>query len=68
MEDLGVNGKILLKCIFKNRVEDMKIMNVIQDKYKLRALVIAVKKLGVLRHAGKFSSSYSRRTLLHAVR
>ena len=48
LEDPGIYGRILLKCIFKKwDMEVMDWINLAQDAYRLRAPVIAVMNLRV---------------------
>jgi len=45
LEDLGVEGGIILKWISKKCDGDMDWINLAQDRYRWRAVVIAVMKL-----------------------
>ena len=42
LEDLGVDGRIILKCILKKCGEGMDCIYLVQDMDRWRALVIAV--------------------------
>jgi hypothetical protein len=70
LEDLGLDGKIILKCIWRG----MDWIDLAQDRKMWRGLVRAVMYLRVVLvyNAGNFLTSsgnisFKRRTLLHAV-
>jgi hypothetical protein len=55
LEDPGVDGRIILKCIFKKwNGEDMDWIDMAQDRDRWRALVSAVMNLRVPRNCGEF--------------
>jgi hypothetical protein len=71
-EDPDVGGRTLLKCIFEYWVECMNLIDLTQNRDKLRELVKAILNLRFPFNAGNFSIScetvsLSRRTLLHGV-
>jgi hypothetical protein len=47
LEDQDVDGRIVLKCVFKKLDEDMDWVDLVQDRYKLRAVVNTVMNLRV---------------------
>ena len=47
LEDTGVDGRMILKCIFKKWDEGMYWISLAQDRDRWRALVSAVMNLGV---------------------
>ena len=70
LKDIGVNGSVILKWIF--RKWDMKKIHMAQDRDRCRALVNAVMNVLVQINAVKFFVSFgleslSERNLLHAV-
>jgi hypothetical protein len=72
LEDLGVDGRIILRWIFRKGSGFMDWIESVQDRERWRELVSAVRKLRVPYNAGNFLTSckpvsFSRRTLLHGV-
>ena len=70
--DPGVDGKIILRWVFRKWVGGMYWIDLAQDRDRWRALVNAVMNLRVPYHAGNFlislePISFSRRALLHGV-
>jgi hypothetical protein len=55
--DPGVDGRILLKCIFKEWDGGMDLIELAQDRDRLRALVNVVMNLRVPQNAGNFLTS-----------
>jgi hypothetical protein len=47
LEDQGVDGRIILKCVFKKLDGDMDWIDLAQDRNKLRAVVNTVMNLRV---------------------
>ena len=70
MEDPGVDGRMILKCIFEKwDGGSVDWISMVQDRDRWRSVVNAVMKLRVPQNAGNFftslgSFSFSRRTLL----
>jgi hypothetical protein len=56
MADLSVDGRIILKWIFKNGI-DMVWIDLAQDRNMWRALLEAIMNLRVLHDAGSFMTS-----------
>jgi hypothetical protein len=54
LEDLGVDGSVILKYIFKKWDGAMGWIALVQDRDRWRALVNAVTKLWVAYNAGNF--------------
>jgi len=73
LEDPGVDGRIILKWIFRKWDGDMDWIDLAQDRDMLRALVDAAMNLrvhklrGISSLAGKKPVSFSRWTLLRGV-
>jgi hypothetical protein len=70
LENLGVDGRIILKWLFNKWIMGMDGIALSQDKGRWQALVNAVMNLGVSLSAGNFltrrgSVSFPGRTLLH---
>jgi hypothetical protein len=58
LEDLGVNGKTVLKWIFKDvGWRDMNLTDVGQDRDRWRAIVNAVMNVRVPKNSGNFLTS-----------
>ena len=57
LEDLGLDGKIILKCIFEKCDEGMYWIDLAQDRDRWWAVAIAVMNLQVSYNAGNFSTS-----------
>ena len=56
-EDLGVDGRIILKCIFKKWDEGMDLIDVADDRERWRDLMSAVMNFWVAYDARNFLSS-----------
>ena len=54
VENLGVVGRIILKCIFNKWDSDMDWINLAQDRDRCWALVDKIMTLGVPKNAGNF--------------
>jgi hypothetical protein len=72
LEDPGVNGRIILKCIFERLGGGIDWVDLAQDRDRWRALVYTVMNLRVPKNAGNSLRSlghfsFSGRTLLHEV-
>ena len=71
-EDLGVDGRVILKCIFKKWYEGMDWIDMTDDKERWRDLMSAVMNFWVAYDARNFLSSwgtvsFTRMTLFHGV-
>ena len=72
MEDPGVNGRIILRCIFRKWAEGMNWIDLAQDRDRWLVLVNAVMYRRVPYYAGNFLTSlepvsFSRRAVLRGV-
>jgi len=57
LEDLGVDGRIILKLIFKNGLGGMDWIDLAQERDRWRAVLKAVMHLWVPHNAGNFLTS-----------
>jgi hypothetical protein len=67
LEDPGVDGRIILRWIFRKWDGRIDWINLAQDRDMWQALLNAVMNLRVPYNAGNFLTSFSRRILLHGV-
>jgi hypothetical protein len=67
LEDPGVDGRIILRLIFRKWDGRIDWIDLAQDRDRLQDLLNAVMNLRVPDNAGNFLISFSRRILLHGV-